>query len=59
MGIRGTEITKQAADVILADDSFSSIVEAVRERRRVLDNIRKFCIHLLSCNSAEIFICLR
>ncbi|ORX64077.1 calcium ATPase [Anaeromyces robustus] len=54
MGLSGTEITKQAADIILADDNFSTIVEAVREGRRVYDNILKFIIYLLSCNSAEI-----
>jgi Ca2+-transporting ATPase len=58
MGQAGTEITKQAADIVLADDNFVTIVEAVREGRRVYDNILKFIVYLLSCNSAEIIIML-
>lgn len=58
MGISGTEITKQAADIVLADDNFSTIVEAVREGRGVFDNIQKFVVYLLSCNGAEIFLFL-
>jgi Ca2+-transporting ATPase len=56
MGKAGTEITKQAADIVLADDNFSTIVAAVREGRHVYDNIMKFIVYLLSCNAAEVFI---
>ncbi|KAF8978199.1 P-type ATPase, partial [Entomortierella lignicola] len=58
MGIAGTDITKQAADIILANDDFNTIVEAVEEGRRVFDNILKFIVYLLSCNCAEIFLFL-
>jgi magnesium-transporting ATPase (P-type) len=54
MGIAGTEVTKQAARMILADDNFGTIVDAVREGRGVLDNIRKFLRYLLSSNLGEV-----
>ncbi len=56
MGIRGTQVAKEAADIILQDDSFSSIVSAVREGRIIFGNIRRFAAYLLSCNLAEILI---
>ena len=54
----GTDVSKSASDVILVDDNFASIVDAVAEGRRVYENIRKVLYSLLSCNISEIFILL-
>lgn len=56
MGITGTEVSKSVSDIILVDDSFSTIVTAVREGRRIFDNIRNVLVYLLSGNIAEILI---
>ena len=54
----GTDVSKSASDMILTDDNFASIVDAVAQGRRVYDNIRKVLYSLLSCNISEIFIML-
>jgi P-type Ca2+ transporter type 2C len=56
MGITGTEVTKDAADMVLADDNFASIVKAVKEGREIYDNIKKYLTYLLQCNIMEILV---
>lgn len=56
MGITGTDVTKETAEMVLTDDNFASIVSAVEEGRVIYSNIRKFVFFLLSCNVAEILV---
>jgi len=56
MGITGTDVTKEAADMILADDNFATIVKAVEGGRTIYDNIRKFSFFLLRCNFDELLV---
>ena len=56
MGLRGTQVAREAADLVLRDDAFSTIIHAVREGRLIYTNIRRFSTYLLSCNLSEILI---
>ncbi len=58
MGVTGTDVTKEAADLVLTDDNFASIVAAVEEGRGIYDNIRKYLLFLLSANTGELLIML-
>ncbi len=56
MGISGTDTSKEVSDIILADDSFKTIVSAVKEGRRIFDNIRNVLVYLLAGNIAEVLV---
>jgi P-type Ca2+ transporter type 2C len=56
MGLRGTQVAKETASIVLKDDSFTSIAAAVSHGREIFQNIQKFVIYLVSCNLSEIFI---
>jgi Ca2+-transporting ATPase len=56
MGITGTDVSKETADMVLTDDNYASIVSAVEQGRIIYSNIRKFVYYLLSCNMAEIMV---
>jgi len=58
MGVKGTEVAKEASDIVLLDDNFATIRNAVKEGRRIFDNIRKFVDYLLTCNVAEVVVVL-
>jgi Ca2+-transporting ATPase len=56
MGRRGTQVAREASDMVLKDDAFSTIVHAIEEGRNIFGNIRKFVLYLISCNVSEIMI---
>jgi len=56
MGMRGTQVAREAADMVLKDDAFSTIAVAIEQGRIIFNNIRKFVLYLLSCNLSEIFV---
>jgi Ca2+-transporting ATPase len=56
MGLRGTEVAREAADIVLRDDAFGSIVAAIREGRVIFGNLRRFLVYLLSCNISEVMV---
>jgi len=56
MGQRGTQVAREAADMVLKDDAFSTIVDAIQQGRVIFTNIRKFTLYLLSCNLSEVLV---
>ncbi|UCF70215.1 MAG: cation-transporting P-type ATPase, partial [candidate division WOR-3 bacterium] len=54
MGLRGTQVAQEAADMVLRDDAFATIVAAVEQGRVIFNNIRKFVVYLISCNVSEV-----
>ncbi|MGM0589474.1 MAG: cation-translocating P-type ATPase [Bacteroidota bacterium] len=56
MGQRGTQVAKEAADMILTDDAFATIVKAIEQGRVIFDNIRSFIYYLMSCNLSEVLV---
>jgi len=56
MGLTGTEVAKEASDIVLTDDNFASIVKAAREGREIYDNIKKYLTYLMRCNIMEILV---
>jgi Ca2+-transporting ATPase len=58
MGLSGTEVSREAADMVLTDDNFSSIIDAIHEGRAIFDNIRKTLIYLLAGNAGELMVML-